>query len=137
MSLRAAHVFAANGLNNIIWGCSQELCDDGKLVHVILAREQRFALEHFCEDATCAPNIDFYVVLLPSEHDLRCSVVARRDVTRHLRILYAGQTEIANLEIAVLVDQDVARFQVSVYDSRGVNVFQTTLEELAETSPQK
>lgn len=101
---------------------------------MVLSGEQGLALEHFGEDAACAPDIDFHVVLLPGEHDLRCSVVARRNVSSHLRILYTGQTKITNLKIAVLINEDVARLQVSVHDSGGVDVFQTTLAKSAKAS---
>jgi len=50
------------------------------------------------------------VVFLPGQHDLWCTVVACGYITRHLRILNTSQTEIANLEIAVLIDQNVAWF---------------------------
>jgi hypothetical protein len=33
------HVLAANGLDNIIWGCSEELGNDGELVHVVFSGE--------------------------------------------------------------------------------------------------
>lgn len=94
---------------------------------MVLAGEERLALEHLSEDAACTPDINLDVVLLPCEHDLRRSVVSGRDVTRHLRVLYTGETEVANLEIAVLVDEDVAGLQVAVHDTSGVDVFQTTL----------
>lgn len=90
---------------------------------MVLAREQRFALQHLSEDAPCTPNIDLYVVLLPRKHDLRCSVVPSRHVTGHLGVLDTGQAEVANLEIAVLVDQNVTRFEVSVNDACRVNIF--------------
>ena len=92
-------------------GVPRELGDDGELVHVVLAGEERLALEHLSEDAARTPDINLDVVLLPCEHDLRRSVVSGRDVTRHLRVLYTGETEVANLEIAVLVDEDVAGLQ--------------------------
>lgn len=123
----SSYVFTADGLDDIVWGCSQKLGNDGKLVHVVLAGEQRLALEHFCENAASTPDIDLHIVLLPREHDLGCSVVARRDISSHLRILYTREAEIANLQIAVLVDEDVAGLQISVNNTRGVDVFETTL----------
>jgi hypothetical protein len=41
--------------------------------------------------------------------------------------LNSGEAEVANLQVAVLVDQDVAGFQVSVDDAGGMNVFQAAL----------
>jgi hypothetical protein len=46
--------------------------------------------------------------------------------------LYTGETEVANLEIAVLVYEDVAGLQVTMDDTSGVNVFQTALCRLAK-----
>jgi hypothetical protein len=122
-----AYVLAADGLDNVIWRGTKKLRNDGELVHVVLAREERFSLEHLSEDASCTPDINLDVVLLPCEHNLGGSVVSGRDVTRHLGVLYTGETEVANLEIAVLVDEDVAGLQVAVDDTSGVDVFQTTL----------
>jgi hypothetical protein len=47
---------------------------------------------------------------LPREHDLGGSIVPSGDVTCHLWVLYAGQAEIANLEIAILIHENVAGF---------------------------
>jgi len=44
-----------------------------------------------------------------------------------LGILNSGQPKIADLEVAILVDQYVAGLQVSVHDTCRVNVFQTAL----------
>jgi hypothetical protein len=124
------HVFTTDALDHIIWGSAQELGDDGELVHVVLAGEQRLALQHLRENAACAPDVDLDIVFLPREHDLRRSVVTCRDITRHLGVLYTGKSEVADLEIAILVDQNVARLQVAVDDSCGVDVFQSALEPL-------
>jgi hypothetical protein len=127
-----SYVFTANGLDNIIWRGSEKLRDDGELVHVVLSGEQRLSLQHFCEDAACAPNVYLDVVLLPREHDLRCSVVPCGDVAGHLGVLYTGESEIANLEIAVLVDENVTRLQITMDDTRRVHVFKTALMMSAE-----
>ena len=95
---------------------------------MVLAREQRLALQHLSEDAARAPDIHFHIVLLPCEHDLRCSVVSRGDVAGHLRVLYTCQAEVADLEVAILVHEDVGGFEVSVDDAGRVDVFQTALE---------
>lgn len=127
------YVFAADALNNVIWWSAQELCDDGELVHVVLAGEQRLALQHLCKNAACAPDVDLDVVLLPREHNLRRSVVPCRDIARHLGVLYTRKSEIADLEITVLVDKNVARLQVAVNNSGGVDVFQSALDKSVET----
>jgi len=124
-----SHVFTADGLDNVIRGSTQQLRNDGELVDVVLSREQRLALEHLSEDASCTPDIHLDIVLLPCEHDFWRSVVSGRDISRHLGVLYTGETEVADLKITVLVDENVAGLQVTMYDTSGVDVFQTTLLE--------
>lgn len=120
-------VLAADGLDNLIWRCAEELRNDGELVDVVLSGEQGLSLEHFCKDAPSTPDINLHVVLLPSEHNLGCSVVSGRDITGHLGILDTGKAKVANLEVAVLVDKNVAGLQVTVDNSRGVYIFQASL----------
>jgi hypothetical protein len=42
--------------------------------------------------------------------------------------LYTRQAEVADLEVAVLVYEDVGGLEVSVHDACGVDVFQAALE---------
>jgi hypothetical protein len=44
-----------------------------------------------------------------------------------LRVLDTCKAKVANLQIAVLVDEDVGGFEVTVDNAGGVYVFQTTL----------
>ena len=94
---------------------------------VIFAGEERLALEHLGEDATGTPDVDLDIVLLPGEHNLRGAIVAGRDVAGHLWVLDAGQAKVADLEITILVDQDVAGLQVPVHDAGRVDIFQASL----------
>jgi hypothetical protein len=41
--------------------------------------------------------------------------------------LDAGQTEVADLEIAVLVDEDIAGLKIAMDDTCGVDIFKTPL----------
>ena len=132
--ISSSYVFAANGLNDVVWWCTEELCDDRELVDMVLAWEKRLALEHFGKDATSTPDVDFDVVFLPGEHDLWSSVVSSRDVSSHLRVLNSGQTEIANLQITVLVDENITGLQISVDNTGGMYVFQTTLSMVSVRS---
>ena len=125
-----AYILARNRINHIIRRRPEQLRDDGELVDVVLAGEQRLALEHLGKDAPGAPDVHLDVVLLPREHDLGGPVVPRRHVARHLRVLDARQPKVADLEVAVLVDQDVTRFEVAVDDAGGVDVFETALGDL-------
>jgi hypothetical protein len=94
---------------------------------MIFAGEKRFAVKHLSKDATRAPNIHLNIIFLPSQHDLRCTVVPCRDVTGHLRVLDARQTEITDLQVAIFVDKNVARLQVAVDNTCRVHIFQATL----------
>ena len=47
-----------------------------------------------------------------------------------MRVLNASEAEIANLEIAILVDENVGGLEITVDDTCGVDVFQTTLRRL-------
>lgn len=126
-----SYVLTGNCVDNIIRWCTQELSDDRELVDVILSREQWLALQHLCEDTPSTPDINLDIVFLPCQHDLRCSVVSGRDISGHLRILDAGQTEIADLKITVLVDKDVAGLQIAMNDTGRVHIFKTTLQKSA------
>ncbi len=94
---------------------------------MILAREQRLALQHFRENTSCAPYINFDIVFLPCKHNLRSTIVSRRDVTSHLRILYAGKAEVAYLQITILIHENVAGFKVSMDNAGRVNIFESSL----------
>ena len=94
---------------------------------MVLAGEKRLSLKHLGKDTSCAPYVDLDIVFLPGEHDLRCSVVPCRDVASHLRILNACETKVTDLQVAILVDEDVAGLQVSVNNTGGVDVFQPSL----------
>lgn len=128
MSLSNTYVLAGDRVDNIIWWCSQQLSDDRELVDVIFSWKQRLSFQHLREDTPCTPDINLHVVLLPCEHDLGGSVVARGDISGHLRILNTGQTEVADLQIAVLVDEDVAGLEITVDDAGGVDILQATLK---------
>ncbi len=114
-------------MDDFIWRSAQELCDDLKLVDVVFAREQWLPLEHLGEDASRAPYVHLHIILLPCEHDLGRSVVSRRNVACHLRVLNPGEAEVAYLQVAVLVDKDVAGFEVAMNHSRGVDIFEPPL----------
>lgn len=129
-----SYVLAADGLNHIVRRRSKQFCDDGKLIDVILAGEQGLSLEHLRENAASAPDVNLNVVLLPREHDFGGSVVSRRHISSHLRVLDAGKSEVANLQIAVLVDQDVAGLEIAVNDASRVDIFQTTLKRVRRAS---
>lgn len=94
---------------------------------MVLSREEGLSLQHLGEDTACAPDIDLHVILLPGEHDLGGAVISRGHIAGHLRVLDSGQTEVADLQIAVFINEDVAGLQVPVDHTGGVDIFQSTL----------
>ena len=110
-------------MNNVVRWRPQQLRNNRKLINMILPRKQGFPLQHLRKNAPRAPNINLDIILLPRQHDLGGAVVPRRYVARHLRILDARQSEVADLEIAVLVHQDVGGLEVAVDHASGVDVF--------------
>lgn len=130
-----SYILTTDGLNDIIWWCAKQFCDDGELIDVVFARKERFALEHFGEDASCAPYIDFDIVLLPREHDFGCSIVSRRDITSHLRILNTRKAKVADFEVAILVDQNITRLEIAVNDACRMYIFEATLRDISLAAP--
>lgn len=121
------HIFGADGLNNIVRGSSQQLGDYAKLIDVIFSGEERLALQHLGKNAPGAPDVNLNIVLLPSQHDFRGTVVSRRDVARHLRVLDSGEAEIADLQVAVLIDENVAGLEVTVDNAGGMDILEPAL----------
>lgn len=90
---------------------------------MILSWEQWLSLQHLREDAGRTPNIHFHVVFLPCEHDLGSAIIPGRDIACHLRVLNTGKTKVANLQVAVLVDEDVARLKIAMDNTGRVDIF--------------
>lgn len=101
---------------------------------MILARKKRSTSQHLGEDAPRTPDIDLDVVLLPCQHDLGGTVVPRRDVAGHLGVLDTGEAKVADLEVAVFVDEDVARFEVAVDDAGGMDILEASLDDVRSSS---
>ena len=120
-------ILAADGLDDVLRWCSQQFCNDRKLVDMIFAGEEWLALQHLSKNAARAPNIHLDVVLLPCKHNFRGAIVSSRNVASHLRILDSSEAEIANLEVTVLIDQNVAGLEISMDDTGAVDVFQSSL----------
>ena len=100
------------------------------LLGFVLTREQRLSQKHFCKDTACCPDINGCCVLGPACHDFGCAVPSRRDVigedsTRTLhhwifavparrKYLGASQSKVANLQVTVLIQEQVAWFKIAV-----------------------
>jgi len=71
-------------------------------------------------------------VALEAQHDLRCPIPSCRDILGHVAgvLLWidreaTGETEVTNLELAVGIDEEVARLQITVQHVGGVDVLET------------
>jgi hypothetical protein len=72
----------------------------------------------------------FTHVVCKAEHNLRCAIPPRRDIFGHepllLRLIKpASKSKIANLKLAVRVNEQVARLKIAVQHVGRVDVFQT------------
>lgn len=123
-------------------GRPEHLEDEQQLVAVVLAREEGLAEVHLRENAADRPHVDCLGVLGQREHDLRGAVPARGHVLREIGVLLRGRavarvcfearkTEVADLEVALLVDQEVGRLEVAVDDAAAVEVLDA-LEQLVQ-----
>lgn len=70
-----------------------------KETRTVLSREQRLPLQHLRKYATSTPDVNGHIVLLPCQHNLRGTIISRRDISCHLRILDACQTKVAYLPL--------------------------------------
>ena len=115
---------------------------------VVLAREQRLAEVHLRKNAADRPHVDRLRILRERKHDLRGAVPACGNVLREIGIflrgggvggcaacggvcLETGKPEVADLEVALLVDQEVGRLKVAMDDAAAVKVLDA-LEQLVE-----
>jgi hypothetical protein len=97
--------------------------DEAHLVHVVSARENRLPVDELHEDASDGPDIDGGGVVGGVEQQLGRAVPARDHVLRHHVALRRRprQPEVADLEFAVGVQQQVAGLQVTVDHVRRVD----------------
>lgn len=95
------------------------------LVDFRVASEECFSLRHFCENTSDRPNIDRSGILFLTEQDLWCSVPESDNfmsVSLDWETKGSSQSEICQLNVTVLVNEQVLRFEVSVHDSVSVAV---------------
>ena len=111
-----------------------------ELVEIVLAGKERLVVEHLGEYAADAPHVYGLVVALRVEHDLGRAIPARRHVLGEktgvvvVRIGDARQAEVAYLQVAVGVEQQVARLEVAMQHICRVNELEAAkylIEEVA------
>lgn len=110
-----------------------------QLIHIIPSLEDRLPREELSKDAPHAPHIDRRAIVRKAQHDLRRAVPPRGDVLRHEALVgraalllggavgggvAAREAEVADFELAVGVDEEVAGLEVAVEDVGGVDVFE-------------
>ena len=85
----------------------------------------------FVEHNNCA--LTGFGVALERKHDLRSSVPSRCNIFSHVACVFfrvdtetSGQTEIANLKLAVGVNEQVTRLKITMQDVGAVDVLQAT-----------
>ena len=123
-----------------------------ELIDIITTFEEWSTTEEFGEDTANGPNIDCRVVrsdprktlgravrltsfrvTLEAQHDLRRTIPPRRYILRHVSSILlrihgeaTGQSKITDLELAVGVDEQIARLEITVQNICRVYVFQAT-----------
>lgn len=102
---------------------SQELSNQGEMVYIVLSREENFSQNHLRQNTSDAPDIYSIGVFLPSQYDLWSSIVSCGDIASHLLVLFSSQPKVTDFQVAVVVEQDVARFEVAMDDTGRMNEF--------------
>ena len=95
---------------------------------MITAGEERGSFNHLGQNAPSTPHVDLNVVLLPCEHSLRGAVESRRDITSHFAVHRPGETEVADFEITIIINQNITGLEIPVHHACGMNVLQSTLD---------
>ena len=75
------HVFAVREVHQAPWGHPENLHDAGKLLHLVLPREERVARVELGEDAPKAPHVNRHCVRNP-QHDLWRSLYTKAGIYR-------------------------------------------------------
>ena len=96
----------------------------GRQALTVFSREQGLAAQHLGQDASDAPHIDRLGVFFERQHDFRGPVPPGGDVFGHESRIIVGarrgprETEIADFQVAIGIQQQVGRFQVAVKNVR-------------------
>jgi len=123
-----------------ILGRSPQVVEDLiELINVIPALEDRFPEKELREDASNRPNINGGGVVGETQHDLWRSIPPGSNVFGHETLVRASlgvgtsprrisscETEVADFELTVGINQEVTRLEVTMDDVSGMNVLETT-----------
>jgi hypothetical protein len=103
---------------------------------VVHAWEQRLATAHLAQDASNRPQIHRRRVALRQKHDFWCSIPAGDHVLRERGLRYGScfvlrlwhvttrKTEVTDFDLAVLAQENVARLQIAMRHTCGMQVGQ-------------
>lgn len=128
------YILAIHSFHDLFGRLAQGLSDKRKLVHMVFSREERLSWHHFRQNAPDTPDIYSIAIFLPCQHDLRCSIVSCCDIACHLVVLLSSQSEIADFQITIFVDQEIAGFKVTVNHPGWMKIFQSTLDQSVKSS---
>lgn len=96
-------------------GMSNRTKDEIQLRRLVCSLEKARATEHFCHDTTDTPHVDLCRVLETSEQELRRTIPQRNDLVGqalHFRVPATSQSQIGNLQFALIVYQQVGRLEI-------------------------
>ena len=114
-------------------GSSKNQQDLVELVDIIVAAEEWFSTKKLGQDTACRPDINCLGVVGEREHDLRSPVPPGSHVLCHepsvlLGVFQkpAGQPKVADLELAIGVDEQVSRLQITMKNICRVDILEPT-----------
>ena len=128
---KAAHValclLAVDELEVALAWRAENPRDQVELMHVVLSGKEGLPSEKLGKDAADRPDVNGGGVLRARQQELRRPVPPRDDVLGHVLLLGVGPREpkVADLQVAVRVQEQVAWLEVSVKDVRAVNVLES------------
>jgi len=116
------------------WG-PQIVQDLVELVNVISALEDWLSEEELCENAPHRPNVDGGRVVGETQHNFWRSIPSSGNIFSHEALVgtslgvgtspggvASGETEVADFELAVGINQEVTRLEITMDDVRRMNV---------------
>lgn len=112
------YIFTGDIGNDAFRRTSQQLSNHHKLINMVLPRKYWRSKNHFRKYTARTPNIDLFIIPPPSKHNFGSTVVPRRDVSSHLSLLHTSKAKVANFQIAIFVDENVAGFEVAMNYAR-------------------
>jgi len=106
------------------------------LVQLALALQRRLAQQHLAKDATNRPHIDRCAVELGAKEQLGRAIPQRHDDRRVIAERVAvrpSETKVGNLQDALVVHQNVGRFEVAVDDPVLMEILHAEQQLLQDT----